>query len=234
MGGTMWAESEPGRGSTFHFTVRSVEGALPPRACRAGRPPGLAGRRVLIVDDNPTNRQILRLQAQSWGMLPTECAGADEALARVQGWEPFDVALLDLQMPGMDGLALAEELRQCAGARNLPLVALSSLGGRLPAETPFVAFLTKPVKQSHLFDVLTRVLVEQGAVQKASVPLAQHFQFDAGLAARLPLRILVAEDMVANQKLVLAMLERMGYRPTWPATGWRHWPLCAASATTSC
>jgi PAS domain S-box-containing protein len=213
MGGTMWVESEPGVGSTFHFTVRGAEAALPPRAYRTGRPPELAGRRLLIVDDNPTNRQILRLQAQSWGMLTTECAGADEALVRLRAGEPFDVAVLDIQMPGMDGVALAREVRRYRDARSLPLVALSSLGSRVAgAGELFAAFLTKPVKQSHLYEVLRGLFAEHGAAPAAGAPAADHFRFDAGLAARLPLRILVAEDIAVNQRLVLAMLQRMGYR----------------------
>jgi PAS domain S-box-containing protein len=216
MGGRMGVESTPGQGSAFHFTVRAPEAVKPARACRLGEQPQLRGKRLLIVDDNPTNRQILRLQAASWGMLTRECAGGEEALALLRSGEPFDLALLDIQMPGMDGLRLAAEVRRLRDAAALPLVALSSLGTPLPSGAPFAASLTKPVKQSQLYEVLSRLVAARAAAEgappgrpagKAATPV-----FDAGLAERLPLRILVAEDVAVNQRLLLALLGRLGYR----------------------
>jgi PAS domain S-box-containing protein len=218
MGGTMGVESEPGRGSTFHFTLRTEEAALPPRAYRLGDQPRLRGKRLLIVDDNPTNRQILRLQAGCWGMLTSECGSGEEALALLRRGEPFDVAVLDIQMPGMDGLRLAEEVRRLREGARLPLVALSSLGTPLPPGAPFAACLTKPVKPSQLYDVLLGLFAQReppgvwprtcGDGTGATPAPA----FDGGLARRLPLRILVAEDVTVNQRLLVAMLDRFGYR----------------------
>jgi signal transduction histidine kinase/CheY-like chemotaxis protein/HPt (histidine-containing phosphotransfer) domain-containing protein len=224
MGGTMWAESQVGKGSTFRFTVRAEEAAVPARVYRLGQQPHLNGKRLLIVDDNPTNQQILRLQAQSWGMLTQECSSGAEALERIRRGDPFDVAILDVHMPEMDGLMLATEIRRYRDAQALPLVALSSLGAGAVARPPaFAAFLTKPIKQSQLYDVLVNLF--QGRpegttnVRGADPRGRAEPSFDPGLGERLPLRILVAEDVAVNQKLVLIMLDRMGYRADVAANG---------------
>jgi signal transduction histidine kinase/DNA-binding response OmpR family regulator/HPt (histidine-containing phosphotransfer) domain-containing protein len=223
MGGTMWVESEVGKGSTFHFTVRAEEAAVPARVYRLGQQPHLNGKRLLIVDDNPTNQQILRLQAQSWGMLTQECSSGAEALERIRRGDPFDVAILDVHMPEMDGLMLAAEIRRYRDAQALPLVALSSLGGAVARGQAFAAFLTKPIKQSQLYDVLVNLFHgrPEGTtnVIRADARGRAEPSFDAGLAERLPLRILVAEDVAVNQKLVLTMLDRMGYRADVAANG---------------
>jgi CheY-like chemotaxis protein len=210
MGGTMWAESRPGHGSTFHFTLAARPAPVPARVRPAEQLQQLAGKRLLIVDDNATNREILRLQARSWGMETREAAGAAEALEWLRGGEPFDVAILDVQMPGMDGVALAAAIRGRPEGRDLPLIALSSLARReVAAGKLFAAFLTKPVKQSHLYNVLLEALAARPAAgrEPAAAPA-----LDAGLGERLPLRVLLAEDNAVNQKLVLALLKKMGYR----------------------
>jgi PAS domain S-box-containing protein len=215
MGGTMWVETAAGRGSTFHFTIRAAEAEVPRRPYRLGEQPELRGKRLLIVDDNPTNRQVLRLQAVSWGMLVRECAGGEEALRLLGDGEPFDVAVLDVQMPGMDGVQLAEEVRLRRDAASLPLVALSSLGTPPPAGAGFAATLTKPVKPSQLYEVLLRVCgggtAADGVVRRESGRRAAP-ELDPRMAERLPLRVLVVDDVAVNQKLMVTMLGRMGYR----------------------
>jgi signal transduction histidine kinase/CheY-like chemotaxis protein len=209
MGGTMWVESEPGKGSAFHFTARMETAPAAVRVSRHASMPQVEGKRVLIVDDNATNRQILRMQTQSWGMRPRECASAAEALEQIRQGEVFDLAILDIHMPEMDGFELACELRRTIGADAPPMVALSSIGSRQPEGTPFAAHLTKPVKQSQLYNALVEVLVGRPASPRGH---AQASVFDPGMGRRLPLRILIAEDLPVNQKLMLTMLDRMGYR----------------------
>jgi signal transduction histidine kinase/DNA-binding response OmpR family regulator len=218
MGGTLWVESEVGKGSTFHFTVRAEPAPdlapLPPHMDS----PLLSGKRLLIVDDNATNRQILCLQAKSWGMLTRETAHGAEALAWIEHGEPFDLAILDIQMPEMDGVTLARAIRRHRDPRALPLVALSSLGRREAnvEDVQFAAFLTKPVKQSQLYNVLLGVLLGQPLPLREQPAIAE---YDRGLGERMPLRILLAEDMGVNQRLMLTMLGRIGYRADVAANG---------------
>ncbi|MGE5250696.1 MAG: response regulator [Bacteroidota bacterium] len=216
MGGAMWVESEgvPGRGSTFHFTIEAAEAVSAPfRARQAAESPELRGRSALIVDDNATNRRILTLQVQSWGMRPRAAGSPGEALDWVRGGERFDLGILDFQMPGMDGVELAAALR-AAGTKPAspatPLILLSSLGGH-GREVPtglFAATLTKPIRASLLFDTLVGIF----AGQPEAAPAAAPSRPDPQMAQRLPLRILVAEDYVVNQKLALRLLAQMGYR----------------------
>jgi CheY-like chemotaxis protein len=172
------------------------------------------------VDDNATNRSILTLQTQAWGMLPYTCASGQEALAQVQAGVPFEVAILDMQMPDMDGLMLAEQFRRSRNALELPLVMLTSLGRR-EIDTrglEFTAFLHKPIKPSQLYNTLLSLFAEPaGAMLKPTG--ATGGQFDAGLSQRLPLHILLAEDNTVNQKVALRLLEGMGYRADVVANG---------------
>ena len=220
MGGTMWAESAgPGRGSTFFFTIIAPL-AESPRANRRpllGRQPALAGRRLLVVDDNATNRKVLALQTARWGMLPRDTQSPAEALRWLHDGETFDLAILDMHMPEMDGLALAAQVHGLLP--ELPLVLFSSLGRREAGDTNglFKAWLNKPLRQSQLFDTLAGLLGHDAVPQAAPVPVRP--AMDAGMSARHPLRILLAEDNVVNQKLALRLLQQMGYRADLASNG---------------
>ncbi|HEY4137870.1 MAG TPA: GAF domain-containing protein [Casimicrobiaceae bacterium] len=221
MGGRMWAQSDgQGRGSTFFVSIVAPIGQLPTTRHRdfAGIQLALRGKRVLIVDDNATNRRVLEVQTTKWGMASRATESAHQALRWLEQNEAFDLAIVDMHMPEMDGLSLARQIRN----RNetLPLVLFSSLGRREAGngDDLFAAYLTKPIRQSHLFDTLVGLLAEDEAPRDApSAPTA--VRFDPTMAARHPLRILLAEDNVVNQKLALRILQQMGYRADLASNG---------------
>ncbi len=216
MGGDLWAESSgiPGEGSKFHFTIQTEAVEMPARSRREllGTQPSLDGKRALIVDDNATNRRILSLQLQKWGMQTRDSASPNESFAWIQRGDPFDMAILDMHMPELDGVTLARKIRKLRDARTLPLVLFSSLGRREPnAETGlFEAFLGKPIKPSHLFDTLAGLFAVSAVEEPQAAP--KKSLMDPEMAKNHPLRILLAEDILVNQKLALRLLQQMGYR----------------------
>jgi signal transduction histidine kinase/DNA-binding response OmpR family regulator len=212
MGGRMWAESAgPGQGATFLFTIRAAAAERPPGRPRpAGGPqPGLEGRRLLVVDDNATNLKVLGLQSGKWGLRTRATRSPLEALQWLESGEAFDLAVLDMHMPELDGLSLARRVKALAPA--LPLVLFSSLGRREVGDEGglFDAYLNKPLHQSQLFDTLATLLLHEDRPRQ---PAAARPAIDARMAERHPLRILLAEDNAVNQKLALRLLSQMGYR----------------------
>jgi PAS domain S-box-containing protein len=209
MGGTMWVESAEGEGSTFRFGLAVQAAEVPSRVAEQGPLPRLAGKRILVVDDNATNREIVARHAQSWGMEAVTIASPSEALARIEEGDQFEVAVLDMVMPEMDGLALAREIRRHRDKRELPLVLLTSLG-RLPegqSSEEFAVQLAKPVKASQLYNALLKALAEHVQEPEAGAPV-----YEQGRAETSSLRILLAEDNAVNQKVALRLLDQLGYR----------------------
>jgi PAS domain S-box-containing protein len=221
MRGRIWAESAGlGKGATFHLVLPFQEAPAPVRAHLYQRQPQLTGKRVLIVDDNPTNRTILLQQTQTWGMIGQEAASGTEAVALLQAPARFDVGILDMHMPEMDGLELGKQLKEKVKV-PFPLIMLSSLGNDATENpddhTVFAAFLSKPTKPSQLFDVLISVLSEHQTTVRILPEL--HRADWKRLAERLPLRILLAEDVVVNQKFAVLALGELGYSVDVAANG---------------
>ena len=232
MGGRMWVaspspvlprageEATGGPGSIFHFTIVAEEAEALPHAFRHVEQADLRGRRVLIVDDNATSRRILTLQTEAWGMTALATGSPPEALEWLRSGEPFDVALVDRQMPETDGLMLAAAIRKLRDAAALPLVMVSSLARREAGVEGglFAAFLLKPIRASQLYDALVSILAAEGRRVRREEGLVRP-HFDAEMGRRWPLRILLAEDHVTNQKLALLILSRLGYRADVAANG---------------
>jgi len=220
MGGKMWVESVPDKGSTFHFTVALPAAPEPAGIKLDSLEPKLADTRLLIVDDNATNCRILTLQTTRWGMNPRGVQSAAAALELLRSGETFDVAILDMQMPDMDGLMLAREIRKLPNGGALPLMLLTSMG--LKSDHPDFAgaqigsFLSKPIKPTHLQEALIRLIsgTKPGPVKTTHQP-----KLDPGLASRLPLNILLCDDNAVNQKVAARMLTQMGYRADIAANG---------------
>lgn len=216
MSGRMWVESERGKGSTFHFTAvisLQKDGSRKP----AVELTTLHGLRVLVVDDNETNRLILAEMLSNWRMRPTTVDSGRAALAEMnkaaRAGEPFRLALLDGMMPQMDGFALAEQIRQTPGLGEPALIMLSSAGN--PEDSTRCRALgidhclIKPVKQSELLDSIIAALGITTADELAPQAAAQE-----RLNHITPLRILLAEDGLVNQKVAVSLLEQRGHRVT--------------------
>jgi two-component system sensor histidine kinase/response regulator len=225
MGGRMGVESEEGRGSTFWFT--GIFDKQPGgEETTSSQPAEIRGLRILVVDDNPTNRIILREQLRSWGCLPEEAPDGESAWAKLQeameARTPFRLAILDMEMPNMDGAMLGRKIKEDPKLRATMLVLLTSRGNRGDAKEMkaigFSAYLTKPIKASQLHDCLTLVVSREPLERKAQ-PMPIVTRHSISEEKKRNIRILLAEDNVVNQKVALRILERIGYRADAVANG---------------
>lgn len=218
MGGRLWMESEPGRGSQFHFTVRlgladentNVMAPVPATGV-------LKGLKVLIVDDNRTNRNILEATLKRWGMDATAEGSGESALARLaeasERGKPYALILTDSVMPGMDGFALIERIRKNSESFPATIMLLSSAGRQGDAERcqelGVAACLTKPIRQSELRETLAAVVGAQ--TQEARIPLIARSTPEIAPSPGVSLNVLVVEDNQVNQRLAVRLLEKRGH-----------------------
>jgi two-component system sensor histidine kinase/response regulator len=226
MGGRLWVESELGVGSRFHFTARLGTVAKPHVVAESGTSPALLrGVKVLIVDDNRTNRRILEGLARRWGMHPSMASDAEKALAELAAAaaakQPFGLILTDMHMPKMDGFGLVGRIKENDGPSTATIMMLTSGGQRGDAarcsELGIAAYLLKPVRQSELRDAIARVL---GAKDKAgAISMITRTTIEAEADPTRRLRILLAEDNPVNQKLAIRLLEKRGHEVTLAENG---------------
>jgi signal transduction histidine kinase/DNA-binding response OmpR family regulator len=203
MGGRISVESEVGKGSVFSF---SIVGEAVTAQERSAPRTELIGKRVLAVDDHDVNRVILARQLESQGMIVAVAASGSEALELLRREARFDIVILDMHMPNMDGRELATKIHALEGHPSIPLVLLTS-GRRDFGNLEFARVLIKPIKATQLYDTLEKIL---GG--KSDDKPVTNVVVDKATAERCPLRILLAEDNVVNQKVALKILNRMGYR----------------------
>ncbi len=211
MGGSITVSSETGKGSVFAFTMRTRAGTKAAHNYVIGSMTNLEQKRVLIVDDNFTNRTILRVQLEYWKMIPVlACSGA-EAIEVIKKHPTFDLVITDMHMPEMDGIGLAERIKKLHP--SIPILLLSSLGNEVDKNQThlFSAVLAKPVKQNILCNYILNNFQQNVAAKPDPKP--ESAPLPANLAARYPLNILIAEDNPVNQQLALIVLTKLGYNP---------------------
>jgi PAS domain S-box-containing protein len=225
MGGNMWVESGVGRGAQFHFTVRFKTSQKPIEVGTIASPETLQGVRVLIVDDNRTNRRILEGMLKRWDMKPTSVEDGEEALVQLSSahhaGEPFTLVLTDMHMPKMDGFSLIEQIRHRRELSAAIIMMLTSAGhrgdGARCQELGVAAYLLKPIRQSELREAIARVL---GApAQKGAIPLVTRYSLQDARDSQTSLWVLVAEDNAVNQLLATRLLEKRGHRVVMTANG---------------
>ena len=221
MGGNMWLESKVGEGSVFHFAIRAEAAKTISKKYLKGQQLQLNGKKVLIVDDNKTNRRILKVQTDNWGMISRVADSPIETIKMFEENSEFDIVILDYQMPLMDGLTLSSEIRKFETGKNVPIIILTSIGRKENFENfedlHLSAFINKPIKHIQLYETISSVL--KGGTKVQVERSRRNIKIDNELGRNLPLKILLAEDNVVNQKVALRILEKMGFRADVSANG---------------
>ncbi|MEM9773595.1 MAG: response regulator [Chloroflexota bacterium] len=212
MGGTMWVESQLNEGSTFSFTIMAPPAAVQDIAKKHIEPSILAGKHALVIDDNQTNLQLIEKYCMKWDMITTLAGSGPDGIRALKSEQAFDIILLDYQMPQMSGLDMVRYLQE-QKFDTPPMVLITSVGNRevkIEAEQLGVeGFIYKPVKVSQLLNSMLTIFSEKWSRKKKTTKTADSTH---KLAQQHPLRILLAEDNVVNQKVANRTLERLGYR----------------------
>lgn len=219
MNGKIWVISEEGIGSDFHFTIQTRSSTPSEENNQVYKSlQSLPGKSVLIVDDNATNRKILTLQCEHWGIQAIAFETGEEALTMLEK-QNFDAGILDMQMPHMDGIMLAREIRRKLSKDQLPLIMLTSVGFNTEADELkklFSYYVNKPIKHSQLAEILLKVIAP---VKKQVIVNTPDLEKLSEISKMYPFQILIAEDNLINQKLIRNVFELLGYKTDIAANG---------------
>jgi PAS domain S-box-containing protein len=207
MGGDIWVESNAGNGSTFHFNILAKAAPGQPRS--EGITRLFKDKSILVVENNKTNRRILGRLAKDWGMIPTTASSVKEAWKLIQAENGFDIAIVEMDAPEIDGIALGQEIRK--HDKDMPIVMLTYAGHKVESDM-FQATLAKPIKPTQLYNILKNVFSSQYAI----VPVCETDKEDS---KKSPLKILLAEDNFQSQKVIMQMLSKLGFSADLAANG---------------